>query len=117
MGQDLGKAGEAMGRAEKSLNGHDLSNARDAQEQALSALRQGAEALAKQMQNGPDGAGDAEEDPLGRGQIGVGNNIKLPDANDLARARDILRELRRRAGERGRPPQELDYIDRLLKEF
>ena len=42
---------------------------------------------------------------------------RLPDANDLARARDILQELRRRAGERGRPPQELDYIDRLLKEF
>ena len=30
---------------------------------------------------------------------------------------NILQELRRRAGERGRPPQELDYIDRLLKEF
>ena len=41
--------------------------------------------------------------------------IKMPDANDLARARDILQELRRRAGERGRPPQELDYIDRLLQ--
>jgi hypothetical protein len=25
--------------------------------------------------------------------------------------------LRRRAGERGRPQQELDYIDRLLKQF
>jgi uncharacterized protein (TIGR02302 family) len=117
MGQEMGQAGEAMGQAEKSLNGRDLGNARDAQEQALSALRKGAEALAKQMQNGPDGAGEGQEDPLGRGQIGVGNNIKLPDANDLARARDILRELRRRAGERGRPPQELDYIDRLLKEF
>ncbi|MGZ5936360.1 MAG: DUF4175 family protein, partial [Rhizomicrobium sp.] len=30
---------------------------------------------------------------------------------------NILLELRRRAGERGRPQQELDYIDRLLKQF
>jgi hypothetical protein len=80
-------------------------------------MREGADALAKEMQNGQNSQEGAQEDPLGRGQNGVGNSIKLPDANDLARARDILQELRRRAGERGRPPQELDYIDRLLREF
>lgn len=117
MGRDMGKAGEAMGQAEKSLNGRDLANARNAQEQALSALRRGAEALAKQMQNSPGGPGNGQVDPLGRGLIGVGNNIKLPNASDLERARHILRELRRRAGERNRPPQELQYYDRLLKEF
>jgi hypothetical protein len=31
--------------------------------------------------------------------------------------RDILDELRRRAGEPGRPTLELDYIDRLLRRF
>jgi uncharacterized protein (TIGR02302 family) len=117
MGEALGKAGQAMEQAQRSLNGHDLSNARNAQENALAEMRAGADALAKQMQ-GSDLAGQqGQEDPLGRGPIGPGNGVKLPDANDLARARDILRELRRRAGERGRPPQELDYIDRLLREF
>jgi len=41
----------------------------------------------------------------------------LPGASEIARARAILQELRKRAGERGRPQQELDYIDRLLREF
>ncbi|MES2255801.1 MAG: DUF4175 family protein [Pseudomonadota bacterium] len=117
MGDGLGKAGQAMEQAQRSLNGHDLSNARNAQENALAQMRAGADALAKQMQ-GSDLAGqEGQEDPLGRGPVGPGNGVKLPDANDLARARDILQELRRRAGERGRPPQELDYIDRLLREF
>jgi hypothetical protein len=117
MGESLGKAGQSMDQAQRSLNGKDLSNARNAQENALAQMREGADALAKQMQNGQNSQEGAQEDPLGRGQKGVGNSIKLPDANDLARARDILKELRRRAGERGRPPQELDYIDRLLREF
>jgi len=67
--------------------------------------------------NGNNNQAQGQEDPLGRGENGPGNMIKLPDANDLARARDILQELRRRAGQRSRPPQELDYLDRLLKEF
>jgi hypothetical protein len=80
-------------------------------------MRQGADALAKQMQGSDLNGQEGQEDPLGRGPVGTGPGVKLPDANDLARARDILKELRRRAGERARPPQELDYIDRLLKEF
>jgi hypothetical protein len=117
-GQALGKAGEAMQQAQKSLNSKDLANAGNAEANALQELRKGADALAKQMQNtGSNGQAQGQEDPLGRGQNGPGNMIKLPDANDLARARDILQELRRRAGERSRPPQELDYLDRLLKEF
>ena len=117
LGKGLGKAGQAMDQAQRSLNGKDLMNARNAQENALSEMRQGADELAKEMQNGKYGQDNGQEDPLGRGQTGPGPGIKLPDANDLARARDILEELRRRAGERGRPPQELDYIDRLLREF
>jgi hypothetical protein len=33
------------------------------------------------------------------------------------RSREILEELRRRAGESERPKPELDYIDRLLRQF
>ncbi|HEV7959813.1 MAG TPA: DUF4175 family protein [Rhizomicrobium sp.] len=117
-GEALGKAGEAMQQAQKSLNSKDLANAGNAEANALQELRKGADALAKEMQaNGNNNQTQGQEDPLGRGQNGPGNMIKLPDANDLARARDILQELRRRAGERSRPPQELDYLDRLLKEF
>ncbi len=43
--------------------------------------------------------------------------MKLPDKSTLERAREILQELRKRAAERGRSKEELDYIDRLLKQF
>jgi len=60
-------------------------------------------------------------DPFGRteGGNGKGTNgeVKVPSVSDLQRAREILLELRKRAAERGRPQQELDYIDRLLKQF
>ena len=116
-GEALGKAGQAMEQAQKALNGKDLSNASNAENNALQELRKGADALAKEMQAGANSQQSGREDPLGRGENGPGNMIKLPDANDLARARDILQELRRRAGQRSRPQQELDYLDRLLKEF
>jgi hypothetical protein len=71
-------------------------------------------------QPGQAGAGQ-QEDPLGRmnGARGnlAGNGVKVPDQATLERARSILMELRRRAAERGRPQEELDYIDRLLREF
>jgi hypothetical protein len=35
----------------------------------------------------------------------------------LARAREILEELRRRSGEASRAQEELEYIERLLKQF
>jgi uncharacterized protein (TIGR02302 family) len=116
-GEALGKAGQAMEQAQKALNSKDLANASNAENNALQELRKGADELAKQMQNGAQSQQTGREDPLGRGENGPGNMIKLPDANDLARARDILEELRRRAGQRFRPQQELDYLDRLLKEF
>jgi len=60
-------------------------------------------------------------DPLGRLDPGMGmidtGDIAIPEEADLQRAREILDELRRRAGERARPQLELDYIDRLLRRF
>src|SRR5205807_1848692 len=62
-----------------------------------------------------------ERDPLGRPLSNNGTydqgDVKIPDQNTLQKAREILDELRRRAGERSRPEIELDYIDRLLKRF
>jgi RNA polymerase-interacting CarD/CdnL/TRCF family regulator len=44
-------------------------------------------------------------------------SVKIPDEADVQRAREILRELYRRSGDRSRPPIERDYIDRLLRRF
>lgn len=56
----------------------------------------------------PPSSGTAGNDEFGR---------ELPKAGDLLRSREILEELRRRAGEAERPTIERDYIDRLLRRF
>jgi hypothetical protein len=62
-------------------------------------------------------------DPLGRplheGLSGNDENsdVAVPDKMEEARTRAIQEELRRRGAERTRPQPELDYIDRLLKQF
>ncbi len=118
----LGDAGKSMGDAQGNLNGQDLPSASGNEKDALEAMRKGASDLAKQLmsQNGQNPE-DGGTDPLGRdtnnGGRGVNGNVKVPDKSDLARAREILEELRKRAAERGRPQEELDYIDRLLKQF
>jgi hypothetical protein len=45
------------------------------------------------------------------------NGVKVPTKVDAQRAREILDELRRRAGEVSRPQMERDYLDRLLRRF
>ncbi len=66
---------------------------------------------------------DVPRDPLGRptrdGTSGRadGGDVHVPDQMEQARTRDLQAELRRREGERTRPPSELDYIDRLLKTY
>ena len=69
------------------------------------------------------GASTAENgrDPLGRpigsrGSIGS-NERMLPEGDSAARARALLDEIRRRAGEQLRPQLELDYLRRLLDLF
>jgi len=115
--EKLREAGKAMGDAGQALGRKDMANAGSAQNQALDALRQGAQALADQAdKNGQQPGG--KEDPLGRSGPPLGNTgIKIPGQADLARAREILEELRRRAGQMNRPQAERDYLDRLLKAF
>jgi hypothetical protein len=117
-----------MGSAQSQLGSGSLDGAGDAQKNALDDIRKAAGALAKSLMEqkgqGPgQGQGESQqgEDPLGRAAGGTGPDLgggtKIPDQSELQRARSILQELRKRAAERGRPQQELDYIDRLLKEF
>ncbi|MDE2013950.1 MAG: TIGR02302 family protein [Alphaproteobacteria bacterium] len=121
--QSLGKAGRSMGEAQGELGRQDFDGAGDAEKDALEAMRQAAGELAQKLmaRKGQGGQPGAGEDPLGRLQNGpggaFGGTVKMPDKSVIERAREILKELRRRAAERGRPKEELDYIDRLLKEF
>jgi uncharacterized protein (TIGR02302 family) len=117
--EDLKRAGKLMGDAEGALANGDIDRAGALQKYVLDALRKGAGALA-----GPGGKKDgnqANEDPFGRQAGGRGGDpgreVPIPDAEVLRRARDILMELRRKAGEMNRPKEERDYIDRLLKQF
>lgn len=128
----LGKAGEAMGEAEGQLGDGNADGAVGSQGRALEALRRGAQGMAQAMQqpgmgqgpgqpgrNGPARA-QQETDPLGR-PMRQGHSddqtVKVPGEIDVQRARRILDELRRRFADPARPQIELDYIERLLKDF
>ena len=130
----LGRAGEAMGQAEGQLGDGNADGAVDSQGRALDALRRGAQGLAESMQQqlgqgpgpGRDGRlgrprADRDTDPLGRPLHGrdYGDDItvKVPGEIDVQRARRIIEELRRRFGDVLRPQDELDYIERLLKDY
>jgi uncharacterized protein (TIGR02302 family) len=123
--KNLGDAERQMQDAQGRLGSNDFDAAGQAEKNALDAMRNTADELAKKLMSetgqGGQQAGAGEEDPLGRVQGSNGpatsGGVKIPDRDELARARSILEELRRRAAERGRPKEELDYYDRLLKEF
>jgi Domain of unknown function (DUF4175) len=109
----------------------------DGQGRAIDAMRKGAQGLAQQLQRqmgqcqgpGPNGQpgrlgparAQQDTDPLGgplRGRdYGDDTTVKVPGEIDAQRARHILEELRRRFGEALRPQLELDYIERLLKDY
>jgi uncharacterized protein (TIGR02302 family) len=131
----LGSAGEAMGEAEGELGQGDADSAVDSQGRALEAMRKGAQGMAQQMQQNGTGMGQGpgqpgrngrqraqqDTDPLGRPmrgrEYGDDVTVKVPGEIDAQRARRIIEELRKRFGESSRPQLELDYIERLLKDF
>jgi uncharacterized protein (TIGR02302 family) len=130
----LGRAGDAMGEAQDDLGQNNADSAVESQGRALDALRKGAQGLAQSMQQqmgqgqgpgqgrfgryGPPRA-DQETDPLGRPPHGLDsdNSVKVPGEIDVQRARRIIEELRKRFGDLGRSQEELDYIERLLKDY
>ncbi len=120
--KNLGEAGKQMGEAQGQLGEQELDGATEAERNALEAMRKGAGDLARNlMKQGGQQGENGNEDPLGRESGGrgpsFGSDVRVPDKSTLERARNILKELRRRAEQRGRPKEELDYIDRLLKQF
>lgn len=130
----LGKAGEAMGEAEGQLGDGNSDGAVGSQGRALEALRRGAQGMAQAMQQQPgmgpgpgqpgrpQGRAQQDTDPLGRPRrqgrdYSDDQTVKVPGEIDVQRARRILDELRRRFADPARPQIELDYIERLLKDF
>ena len=96
----------------------------DEQVETLEQLRDGAEAIARAIaeeQKGGEGNYGETQDPLGR-QSPAGERERsgadaVPEEFDIERALELRKELERRAGERRRPAEELNYIDRLLDLF
>ncbi|MGA8494302.1 MAG: DUF4175 family protein, partial [Xanthobacteraceae bacterium] len=97
--------------------------------------RKGAQSLAQAMQQ-QQGQGqgqtgrvgrlgqtraEGDTDPLGRPlrgrDYGDDTTVRVPDEIDAQRARRIIEELRKRFGDMGRAQEELDYIERLLKDY
>jgi hypothetical protein len=118
----LGNAIEMQKRAEEALRRGDFQAARDAQNQAMSALQDRSAELARlNDQNDPEARKDRDQrDILGRlnnGDSGYGDSVKIPEEMDRQRARDILNEIRRRAGNRALTKEELEYLNRLLERF
>jgi flagellar motor protein MotB len=130
----LGRAEQAMRDAVGALRQGLPGDAVAPQSDALDQLQQAAREFARRMESRLGGqpgyrpgmrgnslGGSRARDPFGRpvpeGGAYDEGDVKIPDKNTLQRAREILDELRRRAGEPSRPRLERDYIERLLKQF
>jgi len=129
----LGRADRHMTGATQALGQGDLPGGMKRQAGALESLREATRDMSDQMAQmiagafgfapgaGPGGQMPGGRDPFGRmtGQGGVmpGGAVGIPERGQVHRSRQILDELRRRAGQNSRPKMERDYIDRLLEKF
>ena len=132
----LGRAERAMRESTDQLGEGQAGQAVPPQSEAVDQLQQGARAATQQLMQQLSRSGqmrpgpgepmgqppDRDRDPFGRDveSSGRGMNteeVKIPDRDKVQDARRIRDELRRRAGQRARPTLELDYIERLLRQF
>ncbi|MCM2344836.1 MAG: DUF4175 domain-containing protein [Alphaproteobacteria bacterium] len=136
---ELGEIPENMGRAElemreaaKHLGGNRPDLSIPHQEGAINELKQSMDKMGqklsqqlKQMMAFSMGGGMGKTDPLGRplsddengNSLFPSSKVKIPEAAERKKVRDILDSLRRRSGELQRPDYELDYYRRLMQQF
>jgi uncharacterized protein (TIGR02302 family) len=131
--QALRDAERDMADAGARLREGDTSEALDEQSSAIESLREGLREMGEDMRRAEgegqdEGTGaqgqqlsEGRDDPLGRpagsrGDFGSDQSM-VPDADAMARARQLLDEIRRRSGDLARPQLELDYLRRLLDRF
>ncbi|MGE0006379.1 MAG: TIGR02302 family protein [Parvibaculaceae bacterium] len=128
--QSFGQAGKSMEGATGSLREGQRDPALEQQSEALNALRDGAQSMARQMmQQGQGNTGNVgrhgqargdDRDPLGRPRANRGEDYgperdMLPGEAAIRRAREILDFLRSRANNPDLPRVDRDYIERLLR--
>jgi hypothetical protein len=128
----LGEAELSMRAARDALEQGQPGQALDPEAQAIDQLQQGGQAMMQEMQR-MYGEGQGQmpgqqfgqspnnRDPLGRSLFNQGGadlfGERVPTDLDLGHARAIMEELQRRASQRSRPSEELDYLQRLLRRF
>ncbi len=118
----LNDARRAMRESEDGLQAGRLGEAGRAQAEVLRELREAGKLLAEAaggQQSGEEGEGESD-DPLGRSDDGFNSenseaDIELRD--NATRSRELLEELRRRAGEQAREKEEREYLERLLNQY
>lgn len=144
--EGMGEAEEGMGDAEGQLGQGRPGQATEGQQRALDGMGKAAQGMAQQLdqqmgegegegegpgfgQPGPGNRGRADNrsDPLGRPQpnsrrdVEDNSRVQVPDQNTVQksiseRAEQVLRELRKRLGDFERPREELEYLERLLRQ-
>ena len=124
---ELGEAEQAMRQAAQELQRNRAGQASEAQGRAIDLLRAGYERV-RPMPGGqgpsqvagerPGEHGRQSRDPLGRVPPGDGasvmGDIGIPTKPERRRAREIVEELRLRAGDATLPELDRDYATRLL---
>lgn len=135
----LGEIPMGLQKAEPEMRGSSDSLGKNApsasiphQEKALEYLQEALNDLNKQFsarmqQMMALSLGGGQTDPLGRpipnsdkeggNQWGMGSRVKIPDEAQRKKAQEILRTIRRRAGDFNRPEDERQYFNRLLRQF
>lgn len=126
---NMGKADGAMRESAAALGENNPGDSIPYQEAAIKHLSDNQQQMAQQLaermkQMMVFSFGMGRTDPLGRpmddGEGGTpwsASKVKIPDKAERRRVQDILEELRKKSGELQRPPYELDYYHRLMRQF
>ena len=119
MGQAMAKMGQQPGQGEEGEDG-DQDGSEGAMGMMMPDGRRADGRGTGPLPGSPDRADPNGRDPLGRPNQGTSSDnadVAVPEERERQRTQAIQEELRRRGADQERPRQELDYIDRLLKQF
>lgn len=120
MGQAMAKQfGRQPGQGEQGEDG-DQDGSEGAMGMMMPDGQRGDGRSSGPLPGAPSRADSTGRDPLGRTAQGSSTDsadVTVPEERERQRTQAIQEELRRRGAEQERPRQELDYIDRLLKQF
>jgi uncharacterized protein (TIGR02302 family) len=131
MGQAMAKMGRQPGQGEQGQGdgqdgqGDQADDGDDGSEGIMGMMMPGDSRRADGRGSGPLPGSPDQADPGGRDPLGRSNqgnsadnaDVAVPEERERQRTQAIQEELRRRGADQERPRQELDYIDRLLKQF